>query len=124
MVDIHVMHLIVMIKMDRRKIIHLMLSVRFVFCESENDYSLIVPPIISPIPQIEISMNEESISRSIRFSCRLQRGSIENLSFQWFYANQTLIEVNHSIIPFTSSSSSSTSQVMEFPLKILHDRVN
>lgn len=74
-----------------------------------------------------MSIDEDKLPRMISFPCRLQRGSIEHLSFQWFYANNTPIEVNLFItnifISIFSFFSRSLSQLMEFRLRISHVRV-
>jgi len=54
---------------------------------------LLVPPVLSPIPQIEISFDENLSSQRVSFTCRVLRGSIDDLSLQWLYANNTPVQV-------------------------------
>lgn len=54
----------------------------------------LVPPELLPIQPVEISIDDEYSSRRVSFSCRVQRGSAENLSLEWFYPNETIVQVN------------------------------
>jgi len=54
----------------------------------------LVPPELLPIQPVEISIDDEYSSRRVSFSCRVQRGSTENLSLEWFYPNETIVQVN------------------------------
>ncbi|CAM4776000.1 unnamed protein product [Rotaria magnacalcarata] len=49
------------------------------------DYTLhvIIPPNLLPIAQQEITIDENFPSRRVGFTCRLERGSIENFSLEW-----------------------------------------
>jgi len=42
---------------------------------------------------MEISIDENFPSQRITFSCRVERGSSENLSLEWLYANNTPVQV-------------------------------
>ena len=53
----------------------------------------IVPPQLSPIPPKEISIDENYHSRQVSFTCHVERGSVENLSLSWLYANNTRVQV-------------------------------
>ncbi|CAF1018260.1 unnamed protein product [Adineta steineri] len=72
-------------------------------CHAFNDYdkkgqkigyilNVIIPLSLAPISQIQISLDENSPSQRITFSCRVQRGSTTNLSLEWLYANNTLVQ--------------------------------
>jgi hypothetical protein len=53
----------------------------------------IVPPVLSPIPEIEISIDKNLTSPLVSFTCRVIRGSMDTLSLQWLYANNTPVQV-------------------------------
>jgi hypothetical protein len=57
------------------------------------DLIFLVPPVVLPIHPIETSIDDNFPSQHVRFSCRVERGSPENLSLQWLYANNTPVEV-------------------------------
>ncbi len=40
-----------------------------------------------------MNMDENIVSRRVTFSCRVERGSMENLTLEWLYANSTSVQV-------------------------------
>ena len=60
----------------------------FVFC--------LVPPRLSPIEPIELSLDERHPQR-VSFTCRVERGSSESLSLEWQYLNNTAVQATNGI---------------------------
>ncbi|CAF0794698.1 unnamed protein product, partial [Didymodactylos carnosus] len=71
-------------------------------CHASNDYdkvgqkteyilNVIVPPRLTPIPEIEIELTDRESHRAV-FQCRVERGSAESLSLEWQYMNNTPIQ--------------------------------
>ena len=49
------------------------------------------------MPPMEITLDPQQPQR-VSFTCRLERGSTTNLTLQWFYANETVIETTSDMI--------------------------
>ncbi|CAF3679675.1 unnamed protein product [Adineta steineri] len=63
---------------------------------AEYNLNVIVPPRLSPIPPIEINLDEHHPQR-VSFVCRVERGSSESLSLEWQYLNNTPIQMTNGI---------------------------
>ncbi|CAF1442130.1 unnamed protein product [Adineta ricciae] len=72
-------------------------------CHAFNDYdkqgqridynlNVIIPLQLSQILPIEISIDDQFPTQRVTFSCRVLRGSSTNLSLEWFYPNNTLVQ--------------------------------
>ena len=94
MVDIHVKHLMIMIDVDNERNICLMLLVRIEIKTTPDLYRIfLVPPRLSPIPQIKINLNENTPPQRAVFTCRVLRGAAEGLSLEWLLTDGTPIQV-------------------------------
>ncbi|CAF3998277.1 unnamed protein product, partial [Rotaria sp. Silwood2] len=65
--------------------------------KTEYILNVIIPPHLSPIPQIEINIDENFPSKQVGFTCRVERASIESLSVEWLYANNTPVQAINGI---------------------------
>jgi hypothetical protein len=63
---------------------------------TEYNLNVIVPPRLSPIAPVEINFDENHPQR-ISFVCRVERGSLESLSLEWQYLNNTPIQTTNGI---------------------------
>ncbi len=56
----------------------------------------LVPPRLSLIPPIEISLDNHHPQR-VSFQCRIERGSSDSLTVEWQYLNNTPIQSHNGI---------------------------
>lgn len=61
-----------------------------------NSFFLKVPPRLSSIPPVEIHFDPQHPQR-VSFQCRIERGSIDHLSLEWQYLNNTPIQTINGI---------------------------
>lgn len=73
-------------------------------------FIIIVPPRLSPISPIEISIDNQHPQR-VSFQCRVERGSSDSLLLEWQYVNQTTIQSTNEII--VSGTKYETHKVIE-----------
>ena len=72
--------------------------VRSFFCDKRR-FSLIcilVPPRLSVIPPMEINYDPQHPQR-VSFQCRMERGSVDGLTMEWQYLNNTPVQSTNGI---------------------------
>lgn len=72
--------------------------VRPVFCEKRclSLLSILVPPRLSMIPPMEINYDPQHAQR-VSFQCRVERGSVDGLTLEWQYLNNTPVQSTNDI---------------------------
>ena len=79
--------------------------------------SFIVPPHLSLIPPIEITIDNQHPQR-VAFQCRIERGSSEGLLLEWQYLNNTPIQPTNGI--FIDSTQYETHRLIELQFNPVH----
>ncbi|CAF0901870.1 unnamed protein product [Rotaria sordida] len=65
--------------------------------KTEYILNVIIPPYLLPISPIEISIDENFPLKQVGFICRVERASIDSLSLEWLYANNTSVQAINGI---------------------------
>ncbi|UJR22927.1 hypothetical protein I4U23_025955 [Adineta vaga] len=63
---------------------------------AEYSLNVIVPPRLSLMPPIEINYDPQNPQR-VSFQCRIERGSVDGLSLEWQYLNNTPVQSTNGI---------------------------
>ncbi|CAF1614637.1 unnamed protein product, partial [Adineta ricciae] len=63
---------------------------------AEYNLNVIVPPRLSMIPPMEINYDPQHAQR-VSFQCRMERGSVDGLTMEWQYLNNTPVQSTNDI---------------------------